>query len=121
MASEPTRLPAAAAPPRAWWLRTALVLSAPRAVFVALRADDDEDAAQRAEPVLAIVLLAGIAFVLSTSTTAHIMDTDQNGLHYDGLLVAVWEWSIPHHAVPLARTPEKRAGTHSQRRRLCET
>ena len=90
MASEPTRLPAGPAPLRAWWLRTALVLSAPRAVFVALRADGDEEAAQRSEPVLAIVLLAGIAFVLSTSTTAHIMDTDQNGLHYDGLLVAVW-------------------------------
>jgi hypothetical protein len=90
VASESTPLPAGPATLRAWWLRTVLVLSAPRAVFVALRADDDEEAAQRSEPVLAIALLAGIAFVLSTSTTAHIMDADQNGLRYDGLLVAVW-------------------------------
>ena len=32
---------------REWWLRTVLVLSAPRAVFVALRADSGEEAAQR--------------------------------------------------------------------------
>ncbi len=77
------------APPdgaRAWWLRTVLVLQAPRAVFVALRRDDDEEAAQRSEPVLLIVLLAGIAFVLSTRTAAHLMDDHS----YDGLLVAVW-------------------------------
>jgi hypothetical protein len=71
---------------RAWWLRTVLVLSAPRAVFVALRDEDPEDLALRSEPVLAIVLLAGIAFVLSTGTAAHLMD-DQD---YDGTLVAVW-------------------------------
>jgi hypothetical protein len=75
---------------RAWWLRTVLVLSAPSAVFVALRADSGEEAAQRSEPVLAIVLLAGIAFVLSTSATAHIMDATANGPGFDGLLVAVW-------------------------------
>jgi hypothetical protein len=71
---------------REWWLRTVLVLSAPRAVFVALRDDSPEDAARRSEPVLAIVWLAGIAFVLATRTTAHLMD-DQD---YDNLLVAVW-------------------------------
>jgi hypothetical protein len=36
--------------------------------------------------VLAIVLLAGVAFALSTSTAAHLMDDPD----YDGLLVAVW-------------------------------
>ncbi len=71
---------------RDWWLRTVLVLQAPRAVFVALREDDPDDLAARSEPVLLIVLLAGMAFVLSTRTAAQLMnDTD-----YDGLLVAVW-------------------------------
>jgi len=69
-----------------WWLRCVLVLSSPRAVFVALR--DEEDASDRSEPVLLIVLLAGIAFVLSTSTAAHLMDPE--GGNYDGMLVAVW-------------------------------
>ncbi len=36
--------------------------------------------------MLLIVLLAGIAFVLSTRTAAHLMDDSD----YDGLLVAVW-------------------------------
>jgi hypothetical protein len=69
---------------REWWLRVVLVLTAPRAVFAALR--DDDDAAQRAEPVLLIVWLAGMAYVLSTTTAAHLMDDHD----YDGLLVAVW-------------------------------
>jgi hypothetical protein len=71
---------------REWWLRTVLVLTAPRAVFVALRDDSPEEAAKRSEPVCLIVILAGMAFVLSTTTTAHLMD-DQD---YSGLLVAVW-------------------------------
>jgi hypothetical protein len=74
---------------RDWWLRTVLVLQSPSAVFVALRQDGPEDLAERSEPVLLIVLLAGIAFVLSTRTAAHLMDpTSSYG--YDGLLVAVW-------------------------------
>src|SRR5579864_7411522 len=71
---------------RDWWLRALLVLSAPRAVFVALRSDDPEDLSVRSEPVLAIVLLAGIAFVLSTRTAGHLMDDPD----YDATLVAVW-------------------------------
>jgi hypothetical protein len=71
---------------RDWWLRTLLVLSAPRSVFVALRNEDPADLSVRSEPVLAIVLLAGIAFVLSTRTAAHLMDDHD----YDGMLVAVW-------------------------------
>lgn len=73
-------------PMREWWLRTVLVLQAPRAVFVALRAETPEDASLRSEPVLLIVLLTGIAFVLSTRTAAHLMDDND----YDGTLVAVW-------------------------------
>lgn len=70
---------------RAWWLRLAAVLVAPQPVFAALRDDSDEAAAARQEPVLALVLLAGIAGVLSTSTTGHLLDDPA----IDGLLVAV--------------------------------
>jgi len=71
---------------RDWWLRTFLVLQRPRPVFVALRDDSKETLADRAEPVLAIVLLAGIAAVLSTTTAGRLMDDSS----YDALLVAVW-------------------------------
>jgi hypothetical protein len=71
---------------REWWLRTVLVLTAPAAVFAALRDDSPETVAKRSEPVLLIVWLAGMAYVLSTPTAAHLMDDHE----YDGLLVAVW-------------------------------
>jgi hypothetical protein len=71
---------------RDWWLRTLLVLQRPRPVFVALRDDSKESLGDRSEPVLAIVVLAGIAGVLSTATAGHLMDDGT----YDGLLVAVW-------------------------------
>jgi len=71
---------------REWWLRTLLVLTAPGAVFAALRDTSPDTASKRAEPVLLIVWLAGMAYVLSTRTAAHLMDDHD----YDGLLVAVW-------------------------------
>ena len=71
---------------RDWWIRTLLVLQAPRPVFVALRDDSRESASERAEPVLLVVILAGIASVLATTTAAHLMDDHD----YDALLVAVW-------------------------------
>ena len=71
---------------RDWWLRTFLVLQRPRPVFVALRDDSKQSLSDRSEPVLAIIFLAGIAGVLSTSTAGRLLD-DNN---YDGLLVAVW-------------------------------
>ncbi len=71
---------------RDWWLRVFLVLQRPRPVFVALRDDSKESLADRAEPVLAIVLLAGIATVLATRTARQLLDDPS----YDGLLVAVW-------------------------------
>jgi hypothetical protein len=55
-------------------------------VFVALRDDSKDSLADRAEPVLAIVLLAGIAAVLASSVAGRLMDDSS----YDGLLVAVW-------------------------------
>jgi len=71
---------------RDWWLRTLLVLQRPRPVFVALRDTDPDSLGDRSEPVLAIVILAGIAAVLSTSTANHLLDNND----FDGLLVAVW-------------------------------
>lgn len=65
---------------REWWLRAALVLQSPRAVFVALRDDTGEAAADRAEPVLLIVLLAGAAAALASDASTG----------YDGLLLVVW-------------------------------
>jgi hypothetical protein len=63
-----------------------LVLTAPAAVFAALRDDSRETASKRSEPVLLIIWLSGMAYVLSTPTAAHLMDDHD----YDALLVAVW-------------------------------
>jgi len=71
---------------REWWLRTALVLQAPRPVFAALRDDSDEAVGNRSEPVLLVVLLSGMAYVLSTATAAHLQDDHD----YDAGLVAIW-------------------------------
>jgi hypothetical protein len=71
---------------RDWWLRTALVLQRPRPVFVALRDDGRASAEERSEQVLLIVLLAGIAYALASSTAGHLKDDPS----YDGLLIAVW-------------------------------
>jgi len=73
---------------RDWWLRTLLVLQRPRAVFVALRDDSKESLSDRAEPVLAIVILAGMAGVLTTSTAAHLMDPGESAL--DPGVTAIW-------------------------------
>jgi hypothetical protein len=69
-----------------WWLRTVLVLTAPRPVFVALRDDSREAAGERSEQVLLVLWLAGIASVLSTATAGRLMDDHD----YDALLVAIW-------------------------------
>ena len=62
------------------------MLQHPRPVFVALRDSSTESQTDRSEPVLAIILLAGSAYALSTGTAGHLMDDSQ----HDGLLVAVW-------------------------------
>ena len=71
---------------REWLLRALLVLQRPRAVFAALRDDADAAANARQEPITALVLLAGVAGVLSTSVAGHLLDDPD----FDGLLVAVW-------------------------------
>jgi len=75
---------------RDWWIRTLLVLQRPRPVFAALRDDSREAASERSEPVLAIVILAGVAWALSTSTAAHLMDDDS----YDAVAVAIWAFFV---------------------------
>jgi hypothetical protein len=77
---------AVSSPQRDWWRRTLQVLRDPRPVFAALREEEDDDTSARAEPVLAVVILAGIALALSSSSAAHLMDDPA----YDALLVAVW-------------------------------
>jgi hypothetical protein len=67
---------------RVWWERTLLVLRRPAEVFAALREDDDDS---RSEPLLAIVILAGIAGVLGTNAFAHTLDD----FELDGLTLAV--------------------------------
>jgi len=71
---------------RDWWLRTLLVLQRPRPVFVALRANDAESLGDRSEPVLAVIILAGIAIVLSTTTASHLLDNHD----FDDLDTAIW-------------------------------
>jgi hypothetical protein len=71
---------------RDWWLRTLLVLQRPRPVFVALRDESRESLSDRAEPILLLALLAGVAGVLQTRAAGSLLDDGQ----YDGLLVAVW-------------------------------
>jgi hypothetical protein len=69
---------------RDWWLRVALVLQRPGAVFAALRSDEDHE--QREEPILALIFLAGIAGVLSTDLASRILDD----FEFDTLTLAIW-------------------------------
>jgi hypothetical protein len=75
---------------REWWGRTFAIFQSPRAVFAALR-DDSRDAAEaRQEPVLAIVILAGFAGVLSTSVAGRVLDDPVFG----GSSFAVLAWAF---------------------------
>jgi len=69
-----------------WWLRALAVFQSPRGTFAALRDGSDEAAEARQEPIMAIVILAGIAGVLTTSLAGRLLD-DPN---FDGLNIAVW-------------------------------
>jgi Yip1-like protein len=59
---------------REWWGRMPQLVTAPRAVFRALAETDDLDVDARSEPVLAIVILAGIAGVLLAPAWGTVMD-----------------------------------------------
>jgi hypothetical protein len=71
---------------RAWWLRALLVFQAPRPVFAALRNATPQDVDARQEPVLAFVLLAGIAGVLASPTAGTLLDDPAR----DGVVVAIF-------------------------------
>ena len=62
-----------------WWRRVPRVLWRPREVLVALRETDEDDEAARQEPILAIVLLAGMTAVLLMGGTL-IDDRTVDGL-----------------------------------------
>jgi hypothetical protein len=75
----------AGTPERDWWLRVLAVFQAPRAVFAGLRDDSDEQATARQEPVMALVILAGMGAILVTNATRSLLDDPQ----VDRLLVLV--------------------------------
>ena len=70
---------------REWWRRVPRVLTAPRSVFAALAETDDVDVDARAEPVLALTILAGVASVLLTPAWGRVM----NDPTVDALVVVV--------------------------------
>ena len=69
---------------RDWWLRALLVLQRPGLVFAAMRSDADEE--DRQEPLLAIILLAGVAGVLMTNLASRVLDDYE----LDALSLSVW-------------------------------
>jgi hypothetical protein len=64
---------------RDWWLRALMVLQAPRPVYEAMRDRSKQASEAREEPVLAIIVLAGMASVLSFSTTSREFLDDPAG------------------------------------------
>ena len=69
-----------------WWVAAVGVLHAPRTVFEWLRDDSAEAAAERQEPVVALVFLAGVAGVLSTAAAGRLLDEPET----DALALAAW-------------------------------
>ena len=69
-----------------WWLRVPLAILAPRAVFTALRDESANAISARQEPVLLLVLLAGVAAILQTSAAGSLLDNPE----IDGALIFVW-------------------------------
>jgi hypothetical protein len=70
---------------RAWWRRVPRVVTAPRSVFAALADTDDVDVDARSEPVLLIVILAGMATIILTPAWGTVMDDGT----VDGLVLLV--------------------------------
>jgi hypothetical protein len=61
---------------REWWLRTLAIFQSPRVVFGALRDESKDQVEARQEPVLALVLLAGLAAVLVAPSTGRLLDEE---------------------------------------------
>jgi hypothetical protein len=79
-----------ASPQREWWLRALGIFQRPSLVFEGLRDDSDDAAEARQEPVLAIVLLAGFAGVLSTTLAGRVLDDPD----YGGSTFVVLAWGF---------------------------
>jgi hypothetical protein len=71
---------------RSWWLRAPAVLVAPRAVFVSLRDEGEEEREARQEPIAAMAGIAGIAGVLGTPVARHLL----NDPSMSSTLIPVW-------------------------------
>jgi len=61
---------------RRWWRLVPRVLTRPTDVFVALRDDDETDVDARSEPILAIVIVAGMAGILLTPAWGTLLDEE---------------------------------------------
>ncbi len=70
---------------RRWWRLLPRVLTRPVDVFVALREDDEIDVDARSEPILAIVIAAGMAGVILTPAWGTLLDEES----LDSLVLAV--------------------------------
>ncbi len=75
---------------REWWRRALSIFRSPGVAFGALRDDSDQAAEARQEPVLAMILLAGVAGVLSTSLAGRVLDDPVFG----GSFFAVLAWAF---------------------------
>jgi len=73
-----------------WWIRTFGIFQRPRMVFAALRDDSNEAAEARQEPVLAMIVLSGIAAVLSTSLAGRLLDDPV----FSNSVLAVLSWGF---------------------------
>ena len=69
-----TDIAPASALERSWWLRTPLVLVAPRAMFASLRDESDEAVQARQEPLLLIATFAAISVVLVSPTFRRMLN-----------------------------------------------
>jgi hypothetical protein len=70
---------------RRWWRLVPRILTHPTEVFLALRDDDDVDVDARSEPILAIVIIAGMAGILLTPAWATLLDEQS----LDWMVIAV--------------------------------
>jgi hypothetical protein len=61
---------------RRWWRLVPRILTRPNEVFVALQDDDEVDVDARSEPILAIVIVAGMAGILLTPTWGTLIDEE---------------------------------------------
>lgn len=71
---------------RNWWLRAPAVLLAPRAVFVALRDESEDEVDRRQEALTAMIGLAGIGAVLGTPVARAFLNDPSDAV----ALIPVW-------------------------------